>query len=358
MRRLWLGVMVVVVVGLIGGVTGKGLGDYVMSLGSKVRKTVDQLKHNFCDCSKPLNSYLCPNCYGSCGVHPNPVHNFVRSTNHLFGQEQAVKTIHEALTLRDGTKPVILHFVGPNGVGKSYTGMMLTEAFYPSGGVLTQRKGVLWISGKSYKLRTTDQEISQTRLEIKKMILNQLEKCEESIIVFDECEEVNAKILGVLESFMDDSNPLVPSLDGLRNISTKKALFILISDFGSEKVRAGESWEEALDFVNAVTLKILRSEKMVSLITHIIPFLPVSAVNCSSKEYGLTQPVVGLVTNLLSKIEEHQVVINNDIEIDQFHVNHNDLALYLLHRLATSGYCYMNYGAWKDFSISISPLNF
>ncbi len=93
--------------------------------------------------------------------------------------------------------------------------------------------------------------------------------------------------------------------DPSKRVNTKEAIIILISDFGRDEIRTGDSWDEiaekvhretkvASDFVwplsevrltasSSRAQAILQEDLMVQRIQYHIPFAPVPDLNCTAR---------------------------------------------------------------------------
>ena len=199
---------------------------------------------------------------------------------------------------------------------QSHTAKLVGKAFFET--IDKQTKlgaGVLWISGKDYRFRTSKQEIYDTREEIRQLVINHLWKCPNGIIVIDEAEVVRHEILGILEDFLGDSHPFVESRDHKLKVATKEAIFLLVSDFGKEKVSMGVSRKEMVDFVNAETVAILRNPRLVQLLHSVIPFMPLPKVNCTQRTGDVDQAVLDYINYLIAQLKTHPVVKDRELTV-------------------------------------------
>jgi len=306
-----------------------------------------------CKCDGSLTSYLCPSCYVSCELAPDATDQFLsKSTKaspekELVGQERAAVLIADALRAADGRKPLTFHFCGENGVGKSQTALLLTQAYFKNKDARTKMgKGTLWISGKKYQLVKTEVDIKQAHDEIHEQIFEHLAKCPQGIVIMDEVEMIRKEIVRALGIFIDDTMMVVSSLKNPHlKVSTQEAVFILISDFGSEEIKTGsESWDQVLEKVAQETKKIIHDNRMVQRIQHVIPFLPVPDLNCSSRIGNVSPPVEELVTFLVRQLRTHPQLLKNRIVVKDIAANVHAISEKLIHlMLANVHDCEKNY---------------
>lgn len=305
-----------------------------------------------CECNESWTSFACTRCFGPCPRTLEPVKRFEELTTKpgpakkLMGQERAAVLIADALRAASGKKPLTFHFCGENGVGKSHTALLLAEAYFAYKDKKTDMyKGLLWISGKQYQMAKSEEEIKAAREYIHEQIIDHLATCPQAIIVIDEAEMMRADILRVVGAFMDDSQTTVSSLkDPSKRVNTKEAIIILISDFGRDEIRTGDSWDEIAERVHRETKAILQEDLMVQRIQYHIPFSPVPDLNCTARVGKVSAPVEELVSLLVRQLKEHPAAKRDNIVIKKVGADIHAIAEKLIHfMVAHEHYCERNY---------------
>jgi len=231
-------------------------------------------------------------------------------------------------------------------VGKSWTAMLLADALFAYKGKDTDmRKGLLWISGKQYQLAKTDQEIKEAREQIHGQIFEHLHKCPRALIVIDEAEMMRADILHVLGDFMDDVRTIVSSLkDPQKKVSTKEAIIIIVSDFGRDDIKTGDSWEDISERVTRETKAILQEDAMIHRIQYVIPFVPVPELNCTARTGKVSKPVEDLVALLIRQLKDWPIFREDRIVVNKVGADVHAIAEKLMHYMVLhENYCQRNY---------------
>ena len=169
--------------------------------------------------------------------------------NVYAGQEDAVEAISKVLTHNivahsaDATsgggggggggsaplaaRPLLLHFTGPTGVGKTLMSVLLQDSlFITECGV---RKIQLDIS---YKLTSRSGQIERTD-NVKRAVVRQLERCPRSLIIFDDFQFAPELMMMSLREAFDEYHYTLSHRDQL--VSTTHAIFIFCSDLEGEQ---------------------------------------------------------------------------------------------------------------------------
>jgi ATP-dependent Clp protease ATP-binding subunit ClpA len=157
------------------------------------------------------------------------------------GQEDAISGISRALmtNMIDNTdllantmpmrraKPLLLHFTGPTGVGKTLMAQILKESLFVSEcGV---KKIHLDVSNKY-----SDKAGQRERIDaMKRSIVEQLERCPRSLIIFDDFQWAPEMMIFALRDAFDEDTESVTFRN--KRVSTSKAIFVFCSDLESEQ---------------------------------------------------------------------------------------------------------------------------
>lgn len=208
----------------------------------------------------------------------------------IVAQDEALEAIVGALSVHqsvlqgphvkeEARNPLAIAFTGGTGLGKSETARLLAKGLYSAqlDYVHDAPCGFLMINGKNYAKESSTNTIPRMRAKIKNQIIEKLIETEgQAFIVIDEVQSILPGVIGVLETALDDvfgslnrdeihyiSNSMLsgqttrvePCLyeecpaDYLnlkkdneivkmtsKSYSTKKAIFLFISDIGSREM--------------------------------------------------------------------------------------------------------------------------
>ncbi|XP_029052847.2 torsin-1A-like [Osmia bicornis bicornis] len=209
----------------------------------------------------------------------------------LYGQEIAhhvvVNALRGHLTSSDPPKALTMSFHGPPGTGKTFTTQMIAKFLYKKG---DHSAFYHFFNGRNdFPL---EENVEQYKEELRKIIINSLEKCERSMFVFDEVDKMPEGLLNVLVPFLD-YNTLIKSWRlTSSSINTRKAIYIFLSNTGSSRIaqRLLTLWEEGKhrsetklqDFENLISVGAFNEKGGFyhsdtidsSVIDHYVPFLP------------------------------------------------------------------------------------
>jgi len=235
-------------------------------------------------CEMSVLNSLTLKCWRSCPERDRWESALEKELKQIVGQPHSMNILHQALNSRSvkANRPLIFHFSGPNGCGKTLTALAIGKALFSQlNEVSSLPNGVLFLKGSSYiidsKLQKEDPatflNLAQKHKDtIRNVIAEQLSKCSKSLIIFDESIIPNKRIMQVFEEFFDG----VPILHNGKQIRTDQAIFILISDFGSEQFSPHLSHKELEEQVYKETRDAwgYTLDKTTHLIRYIIPFFP------------------------------------------------------------------------------------
>ncbi|KAK0180047.1 hypothetical protein PV327_005730 [Microctonus hyperodae] len=154
----------------------------------------------------------------------------------MFGQKIATDSISRAVyahTNADNTpKALAMSFHGTSGTGKTFVANMIGETFYKKG---YQSQYFHFINGRSDL--TLESESERYKEMLQKKIIQGLLECPKSLFIFDEIDSMPAGVLNVLVPFLDYGKPRLWSPHSLeKRVETRKAIFIFITNAGSEQI--------------------------------------------------------------------------------------------------------------------------
>ena len=284
-------------------------------------------------CSGSITSFMCSGCYGPCPLRENGVNDLESVlSSRVFGQDHAIRLIVEAMSYRENDKPLVFHFAGDNGVGKTLTAKTIVESLFAVKDRITgEYKGMLYLRGNFY---CSDGEDNARN--ILEEIFKQLTICPESVIIFDEAELPDKNTMQIFETILDESPTIRYSG---KEVLKSKAIFILISDFGMEGVTNNMSVEDIMSLIHKDAGESWIHTKQNDMITYIVPFLPMEIRNSLwstpplpvtkqagyllqritynppsiLKKYGINVKTIEIGTKQLDKLSEYvyNTAINN-----------------------------------------------
>ena len=134
---------------------------------------------------------------------------------------------------RRGTnkRPLLLHFSGPTGVGKSLTADIIAESILAERNAENQLCGKVLFQMHQYSSRHPKRVTSST-LAIRRMVAEQLHHCPRSVLIFDEIQRAPEELLdNILEIFDNAAGmPLLTFPPYQTPIDTGLCIVIVISD--------------------------------------------------------------------------------------------------------------------------------
>ena len=175
------------------------------------------------------------------GDLPTPHELYARLSEHVVGQEEAVRLVSEAILrsragIADPDKPIgSFLFLGPTGVGKTELAKALSEALFDS------EKNLVRIDMSEYM-----EKFSVSRLigappgyvgyEEGGQLTEAVRRHPYSVILFDEVEKAHPDVFNVLLQVLDDGR--ITDSQG-RTVDFKNTVIILTSNLGSQYLLDG-----------------------------------------------------------------------------------------------------------------------
>eukprot|EP00743_Colponemidia_sp_Colp-15_P011187 GILK01012448.1.p1 GENE.GILK01012448.1~~GILK01012448.1.p1 ORF type:complete len:478 (+),score=77.10 GILK01012448.1:35-1468(+) len=178
----------------------------------------------------------------SCPLVQDPVNNLKDTLlSRIRGQPVAISGVVSAYSafsqyaqVADGSsRPLVLAFIGPTGVGKTETANLMAEAIFAKRiqvGDLELAKGLLRLNGAEYNDPAIPTSIFQQSL--KRRIVDHVQSCPHAAVLFDEVHKVAPNTLDVLVDSLGDRSLLSYINDKGEEVSAdlSATVFILISD--------------------------------------------------------------------------------------------------------------------------------
>jgi hypothetical protein len=167
-------------------------------------------------------------------------------SDRIIAQEPANKAILDAFTAwnldremkENEVKPLVLAFTGPTGVGKTETALSIGDALFRKRDRLQSGRnvprGLLVLRGEDY---SEQDRVAAYKRDIRDRIIDHIDSCSgNALVVFDEVQKVAAGVLDSMSGVMD-TGMLSRNVNGIvQTVRAASAVFILISDIGSESM--------------------------------------------------------------------------------------------------------------------------
>ena len=268
-------------------------------------------------CANGYWGVLCSKCYHACPLREKGLEKLkdVLESN-IVGQEHAINVIVDALQSQDRTKPIVFHFAGDNGVGKTHTAKIVGKALFAVRNVATNLyKGMLYLRGNRFCNK--EHSDAEHREEILRQVVTHLSRCPNAVIVFDEAELPSKNVMQVFEEILDGDELSYGGIDA----STNSAIFILISDFGVEGVTEGMTLEKIEERIDQDTRETWTHSKQTSMVNYIVPFLPMNKTH-------VTHAVTYQVRNLIAGQAIHPpIFVTDTLGIAFEYITYSDITL-------------------------------
>jgi len=247
-------------------------------------------------------------CQPECGgFKPNVLGLNLDLNLQLFGQHIANQTVFQALSSHwsrdDPSKALVMSFHGLTGVGKTHLANLIVKNMYGFG--LMSPFVHKFHSGVEFN---DPKKLSVYKAQLQKWIQTNVTRCERSIFIFDDVEEMPEGIVDSLKPFLEPQ-PLVR----INNIALdfRKSIFIFISNIGGMEIakhcfstanKGKERESIKLSDLQSVLRGSIKEQKSglrnsvietKHLIDHYVPFLPLTEKHvrqCISNELNQTRP--------------------------------------------------------------------
>lgn len=244
--------------------------------------------------------------------------------SHLFGQKRAVQLIRYSFENHDYQKPLSIHIVGENGVGKSYSAKLIRDAFF------NRETCSLFLRGSNFEANKPDEYIPELRFQMVKYLSTN----PKGLVIVDEFSSFHPSVVPVFTNFLDTT---ISNVQQYKNIKcdVKGATFIFISDFGAENYDDSTELSDAISSVQIDQYSKFQSIKQISVIKNVIPF---DFIN-----YNGVYQLVKHNLNRLDQLVPNLKLVNFTLQknLDKFLTDH-------LYEISIKYHRYENYRGFLD----------
>lgn len=186
----------------------------------------------------------------------------------IIGQDEAVKDVSESLRrlrtgISDPSKPAgSFLFLGPTGVGKTYTAKILAESYFGN------KKAMILFDMSEFALSSSVNLFSDRLASV-------IEENPLSLVFFDELEKANVLIHHLLLQVLDEGR--LTRMNG-RTASFKESIIIATSNAGSRDIIANPLVEKKT-LINSLITENIFAPEFLNRFSDIILFKPLSQDN-------------------------------------------------------------------------------
>jgi ATP-dependent Clp protease ATP-binding subunit ClpA len=173
-------------------------------------------------------------------------------------------------------KPLIFHFSGPTGVGKTLMAGLVADAVYTG-----KRNKQDVLCGKLVlhmeAFATSNKELLRSNTaNIMQEVAEQLYWCKRSVIVFEEVQQASPELLAPLLNVFDGREYQIHNQKRGTAVSTRDAIVIFVSDLSAKRLSAAMSRQKARDEIQSSAESIWAHGKLKRgvIMKNIVPFLP------------------------------------------------------------------------------------
>ncbi|XP_029371801.1 torsin-1A-like [Echeneis naucrates] len=190
----------------------------------------------------------------------------------VFGQHIAsgivLRAVDEFMSSENTKKPLVLSLHGLVGSGKNFVTQLIAQNIYTEG----MKSKFVHLFSPTFHFPHPDSYLHSYKFQLKKKIEEAITDCQRSMFIFDNVEMMHPEMIDVIEPYLG----YFEKLDG---VSTRKAIFIFISNAGADVIMnaALEFWKAGRkqNEINLTHLDGFESSLIErTLVDYFIPFLP------------------------------------------------------------------------------------
>ncbi|XP_019937065.2 torsin family 1 isoform X2 [Paralichthys olivaceus] len=216
----------------------------------------------------------------------------------LFGQHIAsriiLKAVNGFMNNDNPKKPLVLSLHGWTGTGKNFISKLIANNIYKEG----TKSSFFHLFASTYHFPHSSQYLHY-KSQLQQWIKGNVSNCERSMFVFDEMDKMHPGLIDGIKPYLD-------YYDKLDGVSYRKAIFIFLSNAGSDKIdqtaldfwKAGQNREEIelKDLESLLSLSVFNNHQSgfyrtslidKNLVDFFVPLLPLEyqhVVQCTMAE--------------------------------------------------------------------------
>ncbi|RWS03709.1 Torsin-1B-like protein, partial [Dinothrombium tinctorium] len=192
-------------------------------------------------------------------------------------QNLVVKALRSHFADTNPSKPLVLSFHGPWGVGKNFAAYLIADRLYKKG---RDSKFVQHISATVlFPDKFADSDlVSEYQAELRNIVTQKVANCGRQLFIIDEVDRIATGVLDGLQQFLISN-------DEINGVDCRKAVFILISNVGADRIAsvAYDFWRKGKERNEIKVNDIISNEEQTPFgnnlfkniaIDYIVPFLP------------------------------------------------------------------------------------